>query len=556
MQTLNKRAVIYCRVSTKEQVDNGGSLSTQERLCREYSLRNGYEVIELFIEKGESAKTDERPEFKRMMTYCTDKKNRIQTLISYKIDRICRNRDDYSSIKIALKRVGVEVKSATETLEDTPAGRFMEYMIANVAQFDNDIRTERSVTGMKDAMREGRYVWLAPLGYINAKVDGKSTIRTTHMAPIVLKAFEMVAENVYAPDAVRKIMYEQGLMGRDGKPLTKSYFYKLLRNEMYAGWIVKFGERHKGTFEPIVSELLYKQVQAVVLNRKKIIKQYLTEHPDFPLRRFIKHTSGSTLTGGWSKGRSKQYAYYRFSDGVQFQKELLERSFEVFLNKHRLEEKYHLEFKEWLRTNLMKRCTNDVKEKASIEREIAGLKSKQTMLVDKNIRGIITEEVLRSQLELIEKDLLEANITLSRISTTKFDFDKLLSYAFNLLKNPGQEWQKASFSKKIRFQWFTFPYGIAYDGTNFCTAEICRIFKLKDVFLAQKFSDVPLRNSILNRADVLSTLCCQNTIADKGKKKTINPYPMPPLENYGITTKFWNGVVNEMAHVERIQHPP
>src|ERR1044072_3495278 len=170
MQTELKKAVIYCRVSTKEQVEEGNSLITQEKLCREYALKNGYEIAEVFIEQGESAKTAQRTELQRLLSFCSVRKNGISAVIAYKLDRISRNTDDYCQIRLLLRRYGVEIKSTSEYFENTPAGRFMENIIANVAQFDNDVRTERCVRGMREAVREGRYVWMAPVGYDNVRV--------------------------------------------------------------------------------------------------------------------------------------------------------------------------------------------------------------------------------------------------------------------------------------------------------------------------------------------------------------------------------------------------
>src|SRR5579871_3865165 len=99
----SKWAVIYCRVSTREQVEEGNSLSTQEKMCKEYALKNGFEVKRVFIEEGESAKTRNRTELKKLLEYCSNKKNQIQAIIAYKIDRISRNIDDYSQIRILLK---------------------------------------------------------------------------------------------------------------------------------------------------------------------------------------------------------------------------------------------------------------------------------------------------------------------------------------------------------------------------------------------------------------------------------------------------------------------
>jgi DNA invertase Pin-like site-specific DNA recombinase len=58
-------AVIYVRVSTKEQTENL-SLPTQLRACEEYCGRQGYEVLERFHEEGESAKTTDRSQLQKL----------------------------------------------------------------------------------------------------------------------------------------------------------------------------------------------------------------------------------------------------------------------------------------------------------------------------------------------------------------------------------------------------------------------------------------------------------------------------------------------------------
>ena len=195
--------MIYCRVSTKEQVDEGSSLATQEKLCNEYALKNGYEIVKIFIEQGESAKNANRTQLQEMLTFCSLKKNNVSFVIAYKIDRIARNIDDYRQIRLLLKKHDVEIKSTSEYFEDTPAGRFMENIIANVAQFDNDVRTERSVGGMREAMRDGRFVWGAPIGYDNVKIGGKSNIIPNNVACFVHKAFTEVAKNMQPVNEIR-----------------------------------------------------------------------------------------------------------------------------------------------------------------------------------------------------------------------------------------------------------------------------------------------------------------------------------------------------------------
>jgi len=506
LNTENKRAVIYCRVSTKEQVEEGNSLVTQEKICKEYAIKNGYEIVEVFIEQGESAKTAERTELQKLLAYCASKKNNVNVVIAYKIDRISRNTDDYSQIRLLLKRYGVEIKSTSEYFENTPAGRFMENIIANVAQFDNDVRTERSIGGMRDATREGRYVWLAPIGYKNTKIGGKANIIKSEMAPIVKNAFELVATNMHAIDEVWRMSSEIGLLSNNGKPFSRSYFYKMLKNELYAGWIIKFKERHKGIFEPIISEPLFAQVQQVLAGKKRIISCYNHYNPDFPLRRFVAHPSCGSVTGGWSKGRKRKYAYYRFKQkGLEFRKEFFEEAFVEFMNQHALDNTHYSKLRNKLSRNLQKKTDESLKKATILGSYINSIKERQKLLIEKNLKGVISDSVLRDQLDLLEHELIKSQYSLSQESENHYDFNKLLDSVSKFLKHPGKTWKNASYEQRIRLQRFKFPKGVLFENEKFRTAELCRIFKTKELFQDSLSLVVHHRISTLNTLDTVNT---------------------------------------------------
>ncbi len=495
MENTQKKAVIYCRVSTKEQAEEGGSLATQEKLCKDYALKNGFEVTEVFIEQGESAKNANRTELKRLLDYCTSKKNGIKAVIAYKIDRVARNIDDYRQIRLLLKRYSVDVKSVTEFFEDNPAGRFMENIIANVAQFDNDVRTERSVNGSRDAMREGRYVWSAPYGYSNSKVAGKCTIVQNDKANIIRKVFVEVAKNEYPVDAIRQRLFKEGLKTATGKIFTKSHYYKLLNNELYAGWIIKFGERHKGSFEPIISEELYDQVRRVIKHRTHRCVVYKRENPDFPLRRFVMHPSGKKITGSWSQGRAKKYAYYRFKEIslTDVAKDKLEGKFKQFLNSFSLNQKHLDYFKKAIKEAYDTSTERDFREAKKHKEYIAELDARQTALIDKNAKGIISDSILRRQLEQNEEKLMQAHSDLLLLPDKKEDLGELLDFASEYLKDPSVVWDNATFRQKIELQWFEFPQGVTFHKGKFRTKEIASIFKVKDLFTPPLSSTVPSR---------------------------------------------------------------
>src|SRR4029078_7919590 len=85
-----KRAIIYLRVSTEEQVDNF-SLETQEDICRKEATKRGYEIIEVFREEGRSAKTiSGRPVLISLLEYSRKNKNKFQAVFVYRLDRVSR----------------------------------------------------------------------------------------------------------------------------------------------------------------------------------------------------------------------------------------------------------------------------------------------------------------------------------------------------------------------------------------------------------------------------------------------------------------------------------
>lgn len=481
-----KRVVLYVRVSTKEQVDEGNSLSTQEKHCREYALKNDYEVAEVFIEQGESAKTALRTELQKLLSYCSDKKNKISAVIIYKLDRLSRNTDDYSQLRILLKRYGVEIKSTSEFFENTPQGKFMENMFANVAQFDNDVRAERCAGGMKDAMREGRYVWMAPVGYDNVKIGGRATIAPNIiMGPLIKQTFELISKNTHAVEDVRKIMFEQGLRLKNGKPLSKPYFYSMLRNRTYFGMIEKFGESHKGLFEPVLEEDLFNQVQRVLRLRGKKMSQYKLDSEDFPLRRFVISSEGRKLTGSWSKGRTKKYPFYRFGvKGSNYNRDKFEESFMQYMDKFQLNEDLIRKLKIKLGEKLYKATENEQKDGRKLRSYVDELHERQNALIKKNLDGFISDSILKQQLDIIEREMTDTQINLASVQEMEMDFDEVLGYVSYYLENPSIVWKDSKLDKQLKLQWFQFPQGITFKNENYGTTQIACIFKTKDAFSA------------------------------------------------------------------------
>ena len=105
-------AVIYARYSSDNQREE--SIEGQIRECTAYAEKNGITIVKHDIDRAISAKTDNRPEFQRMIKD-SDKKL-FDIVLVWKLDRFARNRYDSARYKTQLKKNGVKLMSATEII--------------------------------------------------------------------------------------------------------------------------------------------------------------------------------------------------------------------------------------------------------------------------------------------------------------------------------------------------------------------------------------------------------------------------------------------------------
>src|SRR6266849_4232078 len=252
-------AVIYVRVSTKEQTEKL-SLPTQLRACEEYCERQGFEVLARFREEGESAKTADRTELQKLLHFCRTHEGKVQFVVVFNLTRFAREKYDDFALRAHLKSPGISLRSATEPIDDTSTGKLMEGVLAVFAQFDNDVRSDRTRAGMRAALELGRWTFTAPLGYVNApRAMGKSMIPDTERAPLVRRAFQDFATGRFTKQEVRANITALGLKTRRGQPVPSQTFDALLRNPVYIGRVdvPGYGISTRGDFEPLVTEKVF-----------------------------------------------------------------------------------------------------------------------------------------------------------------------------------------------------------------------------------------------------------------------------------------------------------
>lgn len=215
--------MIYTRVSSDEQV-HGYSLESQEKACRDYCNRTGLTVLRVFREEGESAKSLERTQLNLMQDFVLKNMGKVGYVVVWKVDRFSRVIYHHHMLKNFFMQCGTDLKSATEIIENTPQGRFTENILSAHAQFDNDVRAERTVTGMKTKVLNGYWSWGAPWGYRNTTDSlGKRIIEPDpQKAPVVKYLFEEYSRGtVTFGDLAKKINRDGNWKSKHGLRMSK-----------------------------------------------------------------------------------------------------------------------------------------------------------------------------------------------------------------------------------------------------------------------------------------------------------------------------------------------
>ncbi len=475
--------VFYLRVSTPEQVDFGNGLETQQGVCESFANRNNYNIIKIFTEKGESGSTMNRTQLKIMLEYCRNNRNQIDAIVIYKIDRMARNTDDYTLIRMELNQLNIRIISATENIDSTPMGRFSETILSAQAELDNSYRSERTITGNIQALEEGRYIFRPPLGYKRIRNPKVNIVPKEHEKDYVRDVFLEIIKGEVNLDGLRRILNKKYDLS-----IPKSTFCKIPTRKAYCGLIDKYNKEWEMKYEPIISKNIFLEAQDILnqKNRKIRNKKYLSINEDFPLRKFVINSKGRCLTGSYSRGNGGKYPYYRFmGDTKGFPKDVIESAFREFLEKYSFSEEIldllNIAIEEkWKENN-----KNILNDKKVYNKKITELKEEKTKIIDKNLKGIIPDDMVKDYLQKKEEEIRQFETKVFEAENI-IQFDKeLLKQSLDNLNNIVGLWKSLKVEGKDALQWFLFPENVIFENNKFRTTKTAFILNKKSAFESQ-----------------------------------------------------------------------
>lgn len=272
----------YIRVSTERQVE-GYSIEGQITQIEQYCQFNGYELVDIYADRGISGKSMNRPELQRMLN---DAKNgKLDCVMVYKTNRLARNTSDLLTIVEELHRQNVEFFSLSERMEvKNSTGKLMLQILASFSEFERNTILENIYTGQRQRALEGYYQGNLPLGYNNIPDNKKELMINQHEANIVKYIFESYAKG-HGYRKIANALNHKGYVTKKGNPFSISAVTYILSNPFYIGKIqfAKYKDwndkRRKGLNDkpviaegkhtPIISRDLWDKAQA----RKKQVSK-------------------------------------------------------------------------------------------------------------------------------------------------------------------------------------------------------------------------------------------------------------------------------------------
>src|ERR1700722_3826252 len=198
---------LYIRVSTDEQADRGYSQRDQEERLRKYCDQHQMTVRKVIYE-DHSAKTFERPEWKKLLLDLRRYKGKSDLILFTKWDRFSRNAGDAYQMINVLKKLGVEPQAIEQPLDmSVPESKIMLAIHLSAPEVENDRRALNVFHGMRRARKEGRWMGPAPIGYKNkSKEDGRKFIAIDESKAVQVRwLFQELARGQFNTEQVWKM---------------------------------------------------------------------------------------------------------------------------------------------------------------------------------------------------------------------------------------------------------------------------------------------------------------------------------------------------------------
>jgi site-specific DNA recombinase len=488
-------AVIYVRVSSQAQVDEGQGAESQAARCGEFARIRGYDVVKIFEDKAVSGSLIDRPGMKDMLAYLMDKRGLDVRVIIDDISRLARDLRAHLTLRDAILKAGGILESPSITFGEGADERLVENMLASAAAHMRSKNTEQVKARMQGRLLQGYWPFFAPIGYKHvAKAGcGKVMVLDEPVASIMRSAMEGYANGVFETQAevVRFLDNEPDFPKGKKGTVHPSRVTEMLTRQVYAG-IIEYEKwkvsKRNGQHEGLISLATYDRIQERLAG-KTIAPARVDISAEFPLR-------GSVLCGDcnmpytscWSQSRNgKKHPYYLCrqagcpSRNKSVKRADIEASFAELLQTLSPTKSFFTLIKAmfkdlWEAQSLRMKSANEryTRQLGKIESDISALVDR---LVESDSPRVIA--AFERKIEALENEKLRIEEKLGNKPKKRPSQTDAFEHTLNFLSNPCYIWNNGDLSHRKLVQKLAFPEGLTWErNKGFRTAPIARVYSL------------------------------------------------------------------------------
>ena len=483
---IEKKGVIYTRVSSHKQVLEGNGLKSQYSSCMTFAKNKNIEIINSFEDAGFSGGNTDRPGLIKLLDFL--KKSPVNTyVIIDDISRLSRDTHEYFALRQLIGSSGGILLFVKNDLAATPQGEFFELIQIGVADYDRKINKERVKSRMYETLKNGRWLFTAPVGL---KYENKLLIEDEQNSHLIKKIYKDFSNGKYSTyKEIKDSKEARSLTNRNGKPfkLKDDFIKRLLSNPLYKGVIhyPEWGlEDIKGIHSGIISEELFQKVQIRLKNKgsKKHTRIGLDE---FPLKgNLVCGACNKMMVASPSKGRNEYYHYYRCNSKniicntspKSHGRQKMHDQFLKLLDKARINPQV-LQVADAIFEDTFKRNNDHLR---GIE-ESNTIKLKSLHLEkDRQIKRIVSSKNDET-IKALERNVDELNNQINALEASPMESHELAGFKLRgqeILTNPDQVWLNGSINTKRAIFNFVFDENIKVTQGNIGTATYALPYRL------------------------------------------------------------------------------
>lgn len=475
--------IVYTRVSSLEQEENNSSLETQLKLCNDYAQRENIIIKKYFGGSYESAKSDERKEFKKALVYAKKDKD-IAFIIVYSFDRFSRTGAAAAQLSADLAKSGIWIKSITQDIDSsTPTGKFQEDMFHLFNHYDNQQRANRTITNTREIMLKGYWPYSTPLGYKNLKpkhraCDHKYII--TEAGDGLKKAFQLKAEGILTNQEIIKKVRCTGIN------LNEKNFRAVISNPFYAGFVTgRFlkGKLVKGLHPALIDVKTFIKANGLLASAPTVGIAKTNRVEELPLKIFAKDEISNCQFTGYIKKGNWYYKTRNKTGKVNISAIKLNEHFKQLLQQFEYNPKCKNLLRKKLEEKIKQKLNHQIKDDVQLKKKISETQTQLEDMEERYVLGNLKKELFDKYEEKYKKEIVGLQQELANSSFKSSNLETVIEKGLSIAENISQLWLSSDFSNKQRLQYLVFPEGIVYNKEK----DRVRTDKINSLF-----SEIPL----------------------------------------------------------------